>query len=84
MALRLLTVLERREGAGIDVDVRINLDRRHIDTTAVQQGTEAAGDDALSHAADHAASHKDVLHVASRVGGARCSRNTLLLADGAG
>lgn len=59
---KLLTVLEWRKGAGIDVDVRIDLDRGHIYAAAVEQCAEGAGDDALADATDHATRNQNVFH----------------------
>ena len=57
-----LAVLEWREGARVDVYVRIDLDRCDLEAAALEQAANARRDDALADAADHAASYQQILH----------------------
>lgn len=56
------TVLVRRKCPRINIDVRIDLDRRDTDAARVQKRTERAGNNTLANAANHATGHKNVLH----------------------
>lgn len=58
-----LTVLVRREGAGVDVDVGVDLDGGDMQPARLEDGADAAGDDPLADARDHAARDQDVLHL---------------------
>ena len=54
----------RRKGAGVNVDVWINLDGCHVKVACLHEGTNAGSNDTLADAADHSARHQDVLHPA--------------------
>ena len=56
-----LAVLQRAHGAGIHVDIRIQLLRSHLQAAGFQQTAQAGCCDALAQAGDHAASNKNVL-----------------------
>ena len=49
-----LAVLERGHRAGVDVDVRVDLDGRHAPTPGAQKHADAARGDAFAEAGDHA------------------------------
>jgi hypothetical protein len=49
-----LAVLERRHGARIDVDVRIELEERDLEAARLEDGREGGGRDALTKRGHHA------------------------------
>ena len=55
------TVLEGRHRARVDIDVRIELDHRHLQTARFEDGRQRSGGDALPERGDNAAGHKYVL-----------------------
>ena len=48
-------------GAGIDVDVRVELLARHLEAARLEQPADGGGGDALAEPRDHAPRHEDVL-----------------------
>lgn len=56
-------MLQWRHRAGIDVHVRVNLDRRHAKAEGLEEQTAGGCDDALANAADDSTRHKYVLHL---------------------
>ena len=56
-----LAVLRRVHGAGVDVDVRVELLERDPQAPALEQSTEGRGGEALAQRAGHPARHEDVL-----------------------
>lgn len=63
------TVLIRREGAGVDVDVGVDFDGGDMQAAWLQDGAHAAGDDAFANAGDDPSSYQDVLHHCALVSG---------------
>jgi hypothetical protein len=59
---RKLTMLIWRESSSVNVDVRINLNGRDSNAARSEDSSQTAGNDALTNATDHTASHQDVLH----------------------
>ena len=55
-----LAVLERRHRAGIDVDVRIQLDVGDSDAARFEDRGEGRGGDALPQTGDDAAGYEDI------------------------
>src|SRR5207247_2414579 len=66
-----LPVLKRAHGAGIDVEIRIELLRLHPQPVRFQQPPERRGDDPLPESRDDAARDEDVLRWAGRGAHAR-------------
>lgn len=64
-----LTVLVGRERAGVDVDVRVDLDGGHVQAARLEDRAHAARDDALPDAGDHSAGDQDVFHGGALVPG---------------
>lgn len=62
---RLLTVFVWGERSCVDVDVRIDLDRRYGYAACVEQRAERAGDNSFANAADHTTGDEYVLHAAA-------------------
>src|SRR6185312_10974460 len=56
-----LAVLERRHGAGIDVDVGIQLDEGDLDLARLEDRGEGGGGDSLAERGNHPSGHEDVL-----------------------
>ena len=56
-----LAVLERAHRAGIDVEVRVELLDRHLETPGLEQSAQRCGRDALAERAHDATGHEDVL-----------------------
>ncbi len=56
-----LTVLERVHGAGVDVDVRVELLHRDPETPGLEEAPEGGCGEALAEARGNAAGHEDVL-----------------------
>lgn len=52
----------RRECPGINVQIRIDLNGRHVDTTGLQERADRRGDDAFAHAAHDTAGDQNVFH----------------------
>ena len=63
-----LTVFVRGEGAGVYVDVGVDLDGGHMQATRLEDGAHAAGDDPFADARDDPAGHQDVLHRGTLLG----------------
>jgi hypothetical protein len=55
-------VFKGRHGAGIDVQVGINLDGCHAQTTGLQQAAHTADGDTLAEATDDATCDDNVFH----------------------
>ena len=55
-------MLVRRKSAGVNVDVRVDLDGCDSDAICFKDCSDAAGDDAFPDAAYHTSSHQNVLH----------------------
>ena len=60
-----LAVLERAHRARVDVEVRVELLRLHLQAARLQQPAERGGDDALAERRDDAAGDEDVLRRAA-------------------
>ncbi len=56
-----LAVLERAHGAGVDVEVRVELLDRHLQPAGLEQPAERSGGDALAERGYDAPGHEDVL-----------------------
>ena len=52
----------RRKGAGVDVEVGIDFDRRNAKAARLENRSDAARDDAFANSADHATRDEYVLH----------------------
>jgi hypothetical protein len=55
-----LAVLERTHGAGIDVDVRVELDHRDLETARLEDRAQGCGGDALPQRGNHATGDENV------------------------
>lgn len=62
-----ITMFVGRECSSVDVQVRVDFDRCNIQTTALQQRSNATRDNSLANTTDNAASHQYVLHLWARV-----------------
>ena len=56
-----LAVLERAHGAGIDVDVRVELGQRDLEAAGLQDGGQGRGRDAFAQGRDDTAGDENVL-----------------------
>ena len=56
-----LAVLIGAHGAGVHIDVRVQLLGGHLQPTGLQQPAQGSCGDALAQAGDHAAGHKNIL-----------------------
>src|SRR6185503_12550687 len=65
-----LAVVVRRHGAGVDVDVGVELQDRDGDAARLEDPSDRGGGDALAERAGHAAGHKDILR--HRSGSSAC------------
>ena len=75
-----LAVLVGRHGAGVDVEVGVELLDGDRDSAGFQQAPDAGGRDAFTDAADHAAGHKNELRHATPAWG--CFANATSVAGG--
>ena len=55
-------MLIRRKRPCINVEIWVYLDSSDFEANRLEQHTNAAGNDAFPHPADHSAANKDVLH----------------------
>lgn len=69
-------MIKRGQGAGIDVQVRVDLDRGDLKTHGLEQETSGRGDDTLADARDDTTRDEDVLfdHLEIRFFYWRCER----------
>ncbi len=56
-----LAVLVRAHRPGVDVDVRVELQDRDVETACLEQAPDAGGGDAFAERGGHASGHKDIL-----------------------
>lgn len=61
------TVFIRGEGAGVNVNVGVDLDGGDVEAAGLENGTNTTGDDAFTDPGDHTACDQDVLHCGSHV-----------------
>lgn len=52
----------RRECPGVNVQIRIDLNGRHVDAAGLQKRADGRGDDAFAHAAHDTAGDQNVFH----------------------
>ena len=73
--LKALTVFIRGKCPSIDVEVRIYLDGSDTQADRFEEGSDAAGDDALTDTADHSAANQNVLDISLLVRAAKGERD---------
>ena len=56
-----LAVLERAHRAGVNIDIGVELLRRHLEAAALEQAAERCSRNALAQTGDHATGHENVL-----------------------
>ncbi len=77
-----LAVLERAHGAGIDINVGVELDQGDLESPGFQHGRQRGGGDALAQGGHHAAGDEDESGHAGMGGGERRYKIPKPVADG--
>ncbi len=77
-----LAVLERAHGAGIDIDVGVELDQGDLESPGFQHGRQRGGGNALAQGGHHAAGDEDESGHAGMGGGERRYKIPKPVADG--